>query len=271
MKLHDYSREKKIFLVLYIRMRTKQHHVSPREITQTELGRDSNVESTITDFSPDSSSGGTSEESSEDEYAFFDEDDFYGMTDSWSAFSDKVPDASVSHSLYLDMVREMRHDMMRWMNFHPHHVSNRRSLGDERYRSFREAFQHDAQFEIMMTQMSHFERMACPPPLSSMFPPEILLDHIPISRVATDEEANSLGSCPVCLIGYRKQMQVRRLPGCGHLVHKPCFDRWIYGSSRYSCPLDNTDIRICSDHCRQLRLSVRRSRRFRGRIPSEGR
>ena len=75
-------------------------------------------------------------------------------------------------------------------------------------------------------------------------PPERVLDKLATRRISCAVEAQSLGSCPICLDPYRARMLVRVLPGCGHLVHKGCMDKWIVKSRRFTCPLDNIPINV---------------------------
>jgi hypothetical protein len=75
-------------------------------------------------------------------------------------------------------------------------------------------------------------------------PPERIIDKLLTKRVASPTEAHMLGSCPICLEAYRPRMLVRILPGCGHMVHKGCMDKWILKSRKYTCPLDNLPITV---------------------------
>jgi len=66
------------------------------------------------------------------------------------------------------------------------------------------------------------------------------LSSLPVQRIKTQEEANGLGSCPICLQEYKPRMAVRVMSSsCGHKVHKSCFDTWIHKRGVYKCPLDN--------------------------------
>lgn len=42
--------------------------------------------------------------------------------------------------------------------------------------------------------------------------------------------------CMICLCALEEDEDVRRLPGCGHLFHAPCAQRWLT-SSKATCPL----------------------------------
>lgn len=82
------------------------------------------------------------------------------------------------------------------------------------------------------------------PTPSSSIQPKDLLSHLPVRRLSGQTEATSLGSCPICLEQYKPRMQVRFIPGCGHVVHKTCMDKWILKSHRNTCPLDNIAISV---------------------------
>jgi hypothetical protein len=75
-------------------------------------------------------------------------------------------------------------------------------------------------------------------------PPMTIINCMKIRKIKDTAEAASLGTCPICLEIYRPRMTVRILPGCGHMVHKPCMDKWIMKSLKYTCPLDNKAIEI---------------------------
>jgi hypothetical protein len=75
-------------------------------------------------------------------------------------------------------------------------------------------------------------------------PPKTIINSMKVAKIKDTAEAASLGSCPICLEAYRPRMSVRILPGCGHMVHKPCMDKWITKSLKYTCPLDNKAIDI---------------------------
>ena len=97
---------------------------------------------------------------------------------------------------------------------------------------------------------------------SPTIPPKTIINSMPIERVKDLAEASSLGSCPICLDPYKPRMTVRVLPGCGHRVHKPCMDKWITKSLKYTCPLDNSAIKISPEEsCVIDRPTRRRSTR----------
>lgn len=74
--------------------------------------------------------------------------------------------------------------------------------------------------------------------------PSAVLAKLATHRLKNKAEAELLGSCPICLETYKPRMSVRILPGCKHLVHKPCMDKWISQSHKYTCPLDNLAIDV---------------------------
>lgn len=60
-----------------------------------------------------------------------------------------------------------------------------------------------------------------------------------IKKVTSTAHARELGSCPICLGVYKTRMSLRVLPGCGHELHKTCFDDWVRKGRKWRCPLDN--------------------------------
>ena len=104
--------------------------------------------------------------------------------------------------------------------------------------------------------------------------PTTIMQSLPIRRVKDMADAATLGSCPICLESYRPRMIVRVLPTCGHSVHKPCMDKWITKSWKFTCPLDNSSIEpsgqsarpsassLTSEAQQPLRRSSRMSRRL---------
>lgn len=68
------------------------------------------------------------------------------------------------------------------------------------------------------------------------------LGRVPVETLANKEQAESLGTCPICLCDYKPRMRVRKL-SCGHQVHKPCFDAWAR-KGRFTCPLDNVKLTV---------------------------
>lgn len=112
------------------------------------------------------------------------------------------------------------------------------------------------------------------PNLIPSIQPKVLLGQLPIRRLSGITEAESLGACPICLEQYKPRMQVRTIPGCGHVVHKTCMDKWITKSHRNTCPLDNIPIQVSSSHVHQTEIlrspSVRRSRRTTRKSSSRG-
>lgn len=81
-------------------------------------------------------------------------------------------------------------------------------------------------------------------------PPSVILQGLLVRRIVSQEEANELGFCPICLEPYKPRMLVRILPKCDHLIHKTCMDKWITKSHRLTCPLDNIPIEV--DHSSNL-------------------
>ena len=101
--------------------------------------------------------------------------------------------------------------------------------------------------------------------------PSVILSKLVARRIANTSEAVSLGSCPICLEGYTARMTVRVIPGCEHLVHKPCMDKWIMQSNKNTCPLDNLPIEIpevipTPVEIAQAAFGSRRSSRLRRRL-----
>ena len=109
--------------------------------------------------------------------------------------------------------------------------------------------------------------------------PSVILSSLGVRRLTCPAEAASLGACPICLETYRIRMSVRVLPGCGHLVHRTCMDKWISRSFKYTCPLDNIPIEpaeerspVSASSAVEIaeavfpRRDVRRSSRLRRRI-----
>ncbi len=112
-----------------------------------------------------------------------------------------------------------------------------------------------------------FEDMLIPQPRPIIPPPKTLLGKLAVTRIRTSSEAASLGSCPVCLEPYKPRMTLRLLPGCGHMVHKPCMDKWIERCTpgRYTCPLDNTSVSVPQSPITNINRRSTRSRGFRNR------
>ncbi|EFJ48585.1 hypothetical protein VOLCADRAFT_60307 [Volvox carteri f. nagariensis] len=46
--------------------------------------------------------------------------------------------------------------------------------------------------------------------------------------------ADGTGTCTVCLGGFVTGEELRLLPGCGHVFHRCCIDRWL--STSATCP-----------------------------------
>ena len=108
------------------------------------------------------------------------------------------------------------------------------------YDAFRQNLPVEEARVIMMDEEGIFDNMTA----TALVSPHVLLDHISIRRIGSRAEASSIGHCPICLVEYKKRMLVRVLPGCGHYIHKTCFDKWVWKSPRYACPLDNIEIKI---------------------------
>lgn len=51
--------------------------------------------------------------------------------------------------------------------------------------------------------------------------------------------------CRICLCALEEGEDVVSLPGCGHLFHGPCAERWL-SASKASCPLCGNEIGDCS-------------------------
>jgi|LauGreDrversion4_2_1035121.scaffolds.fasta_scaffold166255_3 hypothetical protein len=104
--------------------------------------------------------------------------------------------------------------------------------------------------------------------------PSTIMESLPVRRVKDMADAAALGSCPICLESYRPRMIVRVLPLCGHSVHKPCMDKWISKSYKYTCPLDNRSIEARDQSTRpsasslqsELHVPLRRSSRMSRRL-----
>jgi len=47
--------------------------------------------------------------------------------------------------------------------------------------------------------------------------------------------------CRICLCALEEGEDVRMLPGCGHLFHAQCAERWL-GSSKATCPLCGVEV-----------------------------
>lgn len=72
------------------------------------------------------------------------------------------------------------------------------------------------------------------------------INDLPRHSLACDD-----GQCVICLAEKMEGEQVRSLPGCGHTFHRECIDLWLL--RRTSCPLCNTDVRLCQS-MRQRRV-----------------
>ena len=71
-----------------------------------------------------------------------------------------------------------------------------------------------------------------------------ILSKLRVRKLTSSVEVSTLGACPICLEEYRLRMSVYVIPGCEHLVHKPCMNKWITQSYRHTCPLDNLPINV---------------------------
>lgn len=123
---------------------------------------------------------------------------------------------------------------------HLHFIPAQSGILDFIYDAFRDSMETDEVRHLIMYEGVDFNRLTG----TSAVSPQVLLDYVPVTRIKTAEEAISLGSCPICLNEYKARMLVRVLPDCGHSIHKTCFDKWVWRAPRYSCPLDNIEIRI---------------------------
>ena len=71
-----------------------------------------------------------------------------------------------------------------------------------------------------------------------------VINALPLSKlvdVETDLPAESERTCGICLEDFGVGDSVRKLPGCGHVLHKECGDRWFGAVA--SCPICKRDIR----------------------------
>ena len=57
---------------------------------------------------------------------------------------------------------------------------------------------------------------------------------------ASDKASVDRQECPICLLVYEAGESVRKLPGCGHLFHAPCVDKWLARSA--TCPVCRHDL-----------------------------
>ncbi|GER54272.1 RING/U-box superfamily protein [Striga asiatica] len=66
---------------------------------------------------------------------------------------------------------------------------------------------------------------------------ERVLKSIPILTFSAARRVNAgaEGECAVCLGDLKDDDRVRLVPGCAHVFHVPCIDRWF--AARASCPL----------------------------------
>lgn len=51
-----------------------------------------------------------------------------------------------------------------------------------------------------------------------------------------DQNHESKVSCPICLLDFEKEEEVRMLPNCGHLYHFECIKPWLL-KQKNSCPM----------------------------------
>ena len=51
-----------------------------------------------------------------------------------------------------------------------------------------------------------------------------------------DQNHKSKVSCPICLLVFEKEEEVRMLPNCGHLYHFECIKPWLL-KHKNSCPM----------------------------------
>uniref|UniRef100_A0ACD5TIJ7 Uncharacterized protein n=1 Tax=Avena sativa TaxID=4498 RepID=A0ACD5TIJ7_AVESA len=69
------------------------------------------------------------------------------------------------------------------------------------------------------------------------------LRRLPGIKIAADTAVDAAGEalcCSVCLQDMQVGESARRLPGCAHVFHAPCIDRWLVRHA--SCPLCRRDI-----------------------------
>ncbi|XP_062201595.1 NEP1-interacting protein-like 1 [Phragmites australis] len=73
--------------------------------------------------------------------------------------------------------------------------------------------------------------------------PADALRRLPEMEISEDSAVDKAGEalcCSVCLQDFRLGEPARRLPGCRHVFHVPCIDRWLVRHG--SCPLCRRDI-----------------------------